>query len=157
MAGAFWPSGPASGRSGSAPVHHKRFWGRRGRDCALVLASALLATFASFYFFPRQQLVVRRVNAVGLRRDAAPCEGAIAAVPLQQAPAQQQQQHSQQQQCQLDIEASPLVHHCQRVRRVCVDQGQLIFYEQRHQPGGGREPDPLPEIIIHPTRLYFFP
>ncbi|KAL4424793.1 hypothetical protein ABPG77_000833 [Micractinium sp. CCAP 211/92] len=57
----------------------------------------------------------------------------------------------------LDIEASPLVHHCQRVRRVCVDQGQLIFYEQRHQPGGGREPDPLPEIIIHPTRLYFFP
>ncbi|KAL4437120.1 hypothetical protein ABPG75_004259 [Micractinium tetrahymenae] len=97
----------------------------------------------------QQQSASTRLCAANVRGDAGTAApGGPSAVLEERDP---------QQQCQLDIAASPLIHHCQRVWRVCVDQQQLIFHEQRHQPGGGREPDPLPDIPIHPTRLYFFP
>ncbi|PSC75686.1 LRR repeats and ubiquitin-like domain-containing protein isoform A [Micractinium conductrix] len=47
--------------------------------------------------------------------------------------------------------------HCQRLQHVCVDSGQLIFYDEMFQSGSGRDPARLPTLKIDRTRLHRFP
>lgn len=131
--------------------------------CAALLVFSFAAASLILYDSPRQ-LQARSAHLVGLPGEgkgslagAAP-PAAAAWLPAEaQRRSQQLPQQQAPQQCQLNIQKSHWGDHCQRLNRVCVDQGQLIFHEERHQAVEGREPDPLPQIAVHHTRLFIFP
>lgn len=57
------------------------------------------------------------------------------------------------QRCQLQLDGSPWERHCQRLRRVCVDQGSLILYEDRYQQMDGRRAGALPELLVDTSKV----
>ncbi len=75
--------------------------------------------------------------AFGAARQAAP-------TPAEQHPPQR---------CQLQLDGSPWERHCQRLRRVCVDQGSLILYEDRYQQMDGRRAGALPELLVDTSKV----
>ena len=56
-------------------------------------------------------------------------------------------------QCQLPLDGSPWERHCQRLDRVCVDQGTLILYGDRYQQLDGRKAGRLPELLIDTSKV----
>lgn len=54
--------------------------------------------------------------------------------------------------CALQLDGSPWERHCQRLRRVCVDQGGLILYEDRYQQLDGRRAGALPELLVDTSK-----
>lgn len=69
------------------------------------------------------------------------------AQPQQAAPPPQQQQ------CRLQLDGSPWERHCQRLRRVCFDQGGLILYDERYQQLDGRRAGELPEVLVDTSKV----
>lgn len=61
--------------------------------------------------------------------------------------------HQQQQQCRLSVRGSVWDQHCQRLERVCVDQGMLILYSDRYQQLGERKAGKLPELLVDTSKV----
>ena len=92
-----------------------------------LLAAVVLAALAwggSRLAAARQRELAQWLEYVPARQ-AEPAHGAAEAA-VQAAAAQRPLP-----QCTLQLDGSPWERHCQRLRRVCVDQGQLILYEDR--------------------------
>lgn len=66
---------------------------------------------------------------------------------------QQPQQQQQAQQCRLQLDGSPWERHCQRLRRVCLDQGTLVLYNDRYQQLDGRRAGALPELLVDTSKV----
>lgn len=62
-------------------------------------------------------------------------------------------QQPQQQQCRLSVRGSVWDQHCQRLERVCVDQGMLILHDSRYQQRGGRKAGKLPELLVDTSKV----
>ncbi|KAL4451870.1 hypothetical protein ABPG75_007532 [Micractinium tetrahymenae] len=62
-----------------------------------------------------------------------------------------------QQQCRLAVRGSVWDQHCQRLERVCVDQGTLILYDDRYQQLGGRKAGKLPELLVDTSKIFEYP
>ncbi|KAI3437750.1 hypothetical protein D9Q98_000198 [Chlorella vulgaris] len=59
--------------------------------------------------------------------------------------------------CQLELDGSPWERHCQRLDRVCVDQGMLILYDEKYQQLDGRKAGRLPELLVDTSKIYEYP
>lgn len=55
--------------------------------------------------------------------------------------------------CQLELDGSPWERHCQRLDRVCVDQGMLILYDEKYQQLDGRKAGRLPELLVDTSKV----
>ncbi|PSC69482.1 hypothetical protein C2E20_6958 [Micractinium conductrix] len=64
---------------------------------------------------------------------------------------------ARQQQCRLQHEGSPWEAHCQALRNVCLDQGQIILYDQLYQQLGGRKAGALPQLEVSTSKIYEYP
>ena len=122
--------------------------GRRGGS----LASALLAAVVlALLLWGGRQLAEQRRDELQQWMSYVPAVhpsvafgAARQAAPSQQHPPQR---------CQLQLDGSPWERHCQRLRRVCVDQGSLILYEDRYQQMDGRRAGALPELLVDTSKV----
>jgi hypothetical protein len=57
------------------------------------------------------------------------------------------------QQCQLQLDGSPWERHCQRLQRVCVDQGKLILYDDEYQQLDNRRAGQLPKLLVDSSKV----
>lgn len=113
-----WPRGSSatSGSGGSSPRNQLGWATWAWRTVAAVAVLAGLAWGIRQLATQREQEVSRWMEYVPAQRPAA---AAHTAVPRPQ------------QQCRLPLDGSPWERHCQRLRRVCFDQGQMVLYDDR--------------------------
>lgn len=55
--------------------------------------------------------------------------------------------------CRLQLGGSPWERHCQRLDRVCFDQGTMILYDDRYQQLDGRKAGQLPELLVDTSKV----
>lgn len=123
--------------------------GRRGGS----LASALLAAVVlALLLWGGRQLAEQRQDELQQWMSYVPAVRPSVAfgAARQAAPSEQ---HPPPQRCQLQLDGSPWERHCQRLRRVCVDQGSLILYEDRYQQMDGRRAGALPELLVDTSKV----
>lgn len=54
--------------------------------------------------------------------------------------------------CKLEVEHSLLDVHCQRLERVCLDQGTIVLWGEQYQELQGRRAAPLPELRVDESK-----
>lgn len=55
--------------------------------------------------------------------------------------------------CGLPLRGSPWERHCQRLDRICFDQGTIILYDSKYQQLDGRKAGQLPELLVDTSKV----